>query len=379
MADYSNSFKDFDGNIWLNCAHQGPMPKATVEELNEALEWKLSPYHLTSDRFREVPSKMKSAIGKLINIPPEEIILTNGASYGIHLLANGIPWKSGDEVLLMQGDFPSDILPWLALKKKGVTIRFIEPKEHVLSAEELIENISPSSKLLCITWVHSLSGYTIDIAKLGEICKEKGIIFVVNASQALGVRALNISNIHIDALVSVGFKWLCGPYGTGFCWIRSEILESLEYNQAYWLAMMTADDLGKKQDILEFPQNLGAKKYDIFCTANFFNFKPWQASVKFLLEIGIEAIEKHNNLLISQFIEGLDNTKYDLISANEGKRRSSLIFISHIQPEINENVYDILKKNNIHISFRGGRLRISPHLYNTIKEIEITLDLLNSI
>lgn len=379
MTDYSDSFTDFDGNIWLNCAHQGPMPKVTIEELNEALEWKLSPYHLTSARFREVPSKMKSAIGELINIPPEEVILTNGASYGIHLLANGIPWKSGDEVLLMQGDFPSDILPWLALKKKGVTIRLIEPKEHVLSAEELIENISPSSKLLCITWVHSLSGYAIDIAKLGEICKEKGIIFVVNASQALGVRALNISNIHIDALVSVGFKWLCGPYGTGFCWIRSEILESLDYNQAYWLAMMTADDLGKKQDILQFPQNLGAKKYDIFCTANFFNFKPWEASVKFLLEIGIEKIELHNNLLISQFIEGLDNSKYDLISPKEGGKRSSLIFISHRQPEMNEKVYDILKKNNIHISFRGGRLRISPHVYNTVKDIEATLDLLNSI
>src|SRR5690606_14992548 len=129
-------------------------------------------------------------------------------------------------------------------------VRYIKPANHLPTAEELAANITPKTRLFCSTWVHSFSGVTADLPTLGEVCQANGIRFIVNASQGLGARPLEVANAALDALVGVGFKWLCGPYGTGFCWMRPELLQSLGYNQAYWLAEMSAQDLGREADII---------------------------------------------------------------------------------------------------------------------------------
>src|SRR5262245_53395892 len=214
--NFREDFGPFDGRVWLNCAHQGPLPRVSADEAHEAITWKIAPHRLTTDRFGAVPQRLKNAIGKLIDAPPDEIILGNSASYGLHLLANGIPWRVGDEVLLMKGDFPSDILPWLGLQKKGVRVRLIEPRRHVLQADELAAQISPSTRLLCTTWVHSFSGHAVDEQALGRVCRERNILFVMNCSQALGARPFRVADAPVDAIVSVGHKWLCGPYAAGF-------------------------------------------------------------------------------------------------------------------------------------------------------------------
>src|SRR5262245_5235686 len=105
--DFLQDFGPFERRVWLNCAHQGPLPRVAADEAREAISWKVAPHRLTTDRFSAVPQRLKQAIGKLINASPEEIILGNSASYGLHLLANGIRWRAGDEVLLVKGDFPS--------------------------------------------------------------------------------------------------------------------------------------------------------------------------------------------------------------------------------------------------------------------------------
>ncbi len=376
---YFKDFGPFEDNIWINCAHQGALPRVAVQEALEAINWKIAPYHLTSDRFSEVPQQVREALGRLIKVPPKDIILSNSNSYGLHLLANGIQWQPGDEILLMKGDFPSDILPWLALEKQGVKIRYIQPNAHVIQADELLKAISPSTRLFCTTWVHSFSGYTIDLNSLGEICHNNGVIFVVNGSQALGARPLQIQDTHIDAITSAGFKWLCGPYGTGFCWIKPELRENLEYNKNYWLSMQTADDLGKPSTEIRVRSDLGARKYDIFGTANFFNFKPWAASIEYLLGNDIEQIQNYDQKLVSRFINGLDRDKYTLLSPESGIKRSTLIFISHNQPSKNKTIYGALRKHGIHIAFRVGSLRVSPHLYNTEECIDRVLVKLNEM
>ena len=326
-----------------------------------------------------LPLLLKQSLAKLISCTPEEIILGNSASYGLHLLANGLPLQPGEEVLLLKGDFPSDILPWLALRKKGIQVRFIEPRQHVISADELAANITKNTRLICTTWVHSFSGFAIDLEALGSLCRKKGIWLVLNVSQALGTRPLHVAKDPVDAVIGVGFKWLCGPYGTGFCWMRPEMLDSLQYNQAYWLAMQTSDDLAKEQGEPELRSGLGARTFDVFGTANFFNFKPWRASIEYLLGQGIENIAKHNGSLVSRFIDGLDPIKYDLLSPRSGIERSTLILLSHKQKEKNEETYKTLLRNGIYCAFRKGKLRFSPHLYNTESDIDSALSILNSL
>lgn len=376
-GSYSQDFGPFDGKVWLNCAHQGPLPRVAAAAAREAIEWKTAPHRLTTERFVRVPARLRRALGRLVGAEPDDIILANSASYGLHLMANGMPWRAGDEVLLMQGDFPSDILPWLGLASRGVGVRLIEPEGQVVQVDELRANITPATRLFCTTWVHSFSGCAVDLHGLGAVCREHGVVFLANCSQAIGTRPLDLSRTPVDAITCVGFKWLCGPYGTGFAWIRPALRETLEYNQAYWLAMQTSEDLGSEDRAVALRTDLGARRYDVFGTANFFNYKPWTASVEYLLERGIDAVAAHNDRLVSRFIDGLDRDKYRVLSPAEGARRSTLIFISHRRRDRNQRIHDTLLRAGIHVAYRAGSLRIAPHLHNDDACIDRALSLLN--
>jgi cysteine desulfurase / selenocysteine lyase len=374
-----DAFGPFDGRVWLNCAHQAPLPRCAHAEGEEAVAWKAAPWELTSERFSGVPQRLKQAIGRLINAPAEDVILANSASYGLHLIANGFPWQAGDEVLVMRGDFPSDILPWLGRKRRGVTVRQLVPRGWVLEPNEVKAAIGPSTRLLCLTWVHSLSGWAIDLEAIGAICRARGIVFVVNGAQAVGVRPIDVRTALIDVLISVGWKWLLGPYATGFCWIRAELLAKLRYNQTYWLSMLTADDLGREQLDLTLRDDPGAARYDVFATANFFNFKPWAASVEYLLDHGVETARRYDDALVQRLIEGLDRRKYKVTSPEAGPQRSTLVFVQPADRRRAVDIYHALQTERVYAAFRAGALRFSPHIYNTPEDIDRALTALHRV
>lgn len=377
MENYTKDFGPFS-SIWINTSHQGAMPKVAVAALNEAIQWKVSPHHLADSRiFSSVPSRLRESLGRLVNAPSEDIILANSASYGLHLLSNGIKWSSGDEILLVEGDFPCNILPWLDLKKEGVRIRRIEPKSVGLQPEDIQENIGNRTKLLCTSWVYSYTGHLIDLPAISKLCRDNGVRLILNCSQAIGTRPFDVKWQFADAITCVGFKWLCGPYGTGFCWIEPSFREELNYNQAYWLAMQTADDLKAAKAWPEVRSGLGARKYDIFGTANFFNFVPWTASVNYLLEKGIEKIKMHNDELIDQMRKGIRLDKYEILTPMSDSGGSTILVISHKEKSKNEAIFESLKRNNIFVSLRRQHLRFAPHLYNTSEEVAKVLSVLD--
>lgn len=369
----SEDFGPFHGKTWINCSHQGALPRVAADAAHEAIAWKQAPHNLTSERFTDVPTRLRAALARLLSAPADEIALANSASYGLHLLANGMPLREGDEVLLVRGDFPSVVLPWLGLEKRGVTILYLEPP---LDPDKLAGAITKHSRVLCTTWVHSFTGIALDLDAIGSVCRQHDVSFIVNGAQAVGARPIDVTTTPIDALVSVGFKWLCGPYGTGFCWMRPSLRESLEVNQNYWLAMQTADDLGKEESLLTVRGDLGARAYDIFGTANFFNFMPWTASLDYLLDQGIENIAAHDATLVDRLIEGLERRGYRVVSPTRGKERSTLVLASHDDRSRNADIHAALRKQNIEIAYRRGNLRFSPHVYNTADDIDRALDAL---
>jgi cysteine desulfurase / selenocysteine lyase len=374
---YHADFGPFGGRVWLNCAHQGPLPRVAAEEARAAIAWKVCPSELTAGRFAEVPARLRRALGRLIGAPADEVILGNSASYGLHLLANGFPWEQGDEVLLVRGDFPSVLLPWLRLEARGVRVRHVEPARHLPDPDELRSALTPRTRVFCTTWVHSFSGVACDLAALGSVCRSNGTRFVVNASQGLGARPFDVS-LPVDAVLGVGFKWLCGPYGTGFVWVRPELLRSLRCHQAYWLAQMTADDLGKDGGEVRLPEGPPtAGSFDVFGTANFFNFKPWAASLEYLLGVGVERIAAHDQALVQRLLDGLDPAQFDVLSPREGPARSTLVFVSHKEPERNPSLHARLRDAGVDVAYRRGKLRLAPHLHNTEADIDRALAVLN--
>jgi len=374
-----NAYKDFgpfDGKVWLNVASEGPLPHAAVGALKDVLEWKLQPFQMTVPRFLSVPHQLKTAIGSLINVDPQDVILGNSATYGLQILANGLPLKEGDQVILMQNDFPTNILPWLALTKKGVNVRQVKAREHVLTPDELVENLTPNTRVVCLSWVHTFSGHKIDVIRIGEICRERGIVFILNCSQAIGAFAVDASRIPADAIVCAGYKWMLGPYGTGFCWIKPEVRNTLNYNHAYWQSVLNEAQLVSTEEIV-LPELKNARQYDVFGTANFFNYAPWTASIQYLTKLGMDKVEQYNQQLVGMIVDGIDPKQFKLISPAEPMFRSNLVVFSHLDPQQNEAVFNRLKDAGIFVALWKGNLRASAHIHNTRYDIEKFLRVVN--
>ena len=364
---YAEDFGPFDGRVWLNTAHQGPLPRVAVEAARAALERKARPHLLRDEDFFEVPKRLRTALGKLIDAAPEDIILGNSTTYGLDLLANAMQWQPGDEVLVVDGDFPADIFPWLILRNQGVTVRFIEARSGRLEPQQLAREISPRTRLFCTSWVNSFRGCTIDVVGIGQICRNNHVIFVLNAAQGLGARVLDVETSAVDAVTCCGFKWLCGPYATGFCWLAPALRESLTPRHAYWLTMQAGKPLDNMRDY-SLRTDLGARVWDVFCTANFFNFVPWTAAIEYLLQAGTANIASYDERLVTELLQDLDEDRFELISPPAGPYRSTLIVLRPRKEEAGA-WKERLAVAGFDIGVREGNLRISPHLHISHQDI----------
>jgi selenocysteine lyase/cysteine desulfurase len=371
---FRREFELEESSIWLNTAHQGRLPRRAALALDEAVRWKLHPELLAgSDRFSEVPSRLRRALARVLGAREDEIVLANSASYGLHLVANGLDLGPGDEVVVPANDFPSDILPWLSLRDRGVEVRMVEPDDEVLTPGEVEAALTHRTRVVCLTWVHSFSGRVVDLEGVGRACRSRGIWLVVNGSQAVGAMPVDVRGLPVDAMVSVGFKWLCGPYGTGVCWLRPELFDALRPTKLYWLSALTADDLAAPSLDLESitPRRMG--RLDIFGTANFFNHVPFTAALELLLELGSDEVAGYVDKLVVRLLAGIDRRRFRLVSA-EGVR-SPLVVVEPLR-EASAEVFERLAAAGVHVAHRRGRIRISPHLYNTPDELDRALELL---
>jgi cysteine desulfurase / selenocysteine lyase len=375
--DLAGDFGGFDGRAWLNCAHQGPLPRVAVRAAERALAQKAAPHRIGDEAFAEVPRRLKGALGRLAGVPADQVILGNSTTYGLHLLTQGVPWRAGDEVLLVEGDFPATIVPWLPLAERRVKVRLLRPERGVPDAAQLAAELRPETRLFCTSWVFSFSGQAADLDALGRVCRERGVTFVVNGSQAVGAVPVDLAGLPVDALVSCGFKWLCGPYGTGFCWLHPDLLASLAYRPAYWLAHAGQDDLGR-QVSYRLRGDLGAAGYDVFGTANFLNFLPWAASVEYLLGIGVDRVAAWDQALVERLVQGLDPGRYRLLSPPGGAPRSTLVVLTHHQQARNVALHQQLAAAGVDVALRDGNLRVSAHLYNTEADVDRALEVLDT-
>jgi selenocysteine lyase/cysteine desulfurase len=371
MATYADDFGPFDGDVWLNCAHQGPLPKLAVEEAKRALEQKISPNRLPYSAFEEVPGRLKRALAELIGCQPDEVILGNSTSYGLNLLVQGLPLEEGDEVLLIEGDFPATVITWLPLRDKGVKVRLLRPSRWPPTSDEIQSALTNRTRVLCASWVFSFFGSALDVQAIGSACRERDVLFVLNASQAIGAREIDVSTAPVDCLVGCGFKWLCGPYGTGFAWIRPDVLAKLQYQQAYWLAHASP-----RAPAYELRDDIGAERFDVFGTANFLNFMTWSASLEYLLDKTIADVQRYDDALVQQVIDGLSDAGYRVISPIHGPERSTLVVFTHESPDRNPTIHKQLEEERVHVAERDNKLRVSPHLYNTPEEIEESIRVL---
>ena len=308
MLEIAGEFDLPSDRVWLNAAHQGPLPGRAASAVAEMVRWKQQPHHLKrSEPFIEIPGRLRLVLADLISAPEVEIVLANSSSYGLHLVANGLGLGPGDEVVVAANDFPSDILPWLRLEAAGSKVVQVKPAGGVLTADEVREAITSRTRVVCLTWVHSFTGQVSDLAGIGEICLSADALFVVNGSQGVGGLPIAPGDLPIDVLTGVGFKWLCGPYGTGFCWLGPRASDRVSPTKLYWLNALTADDLVTPGLDLGTITPSATGRHDIFGTANFFNFAAFAESVGLVANTGVARVREHNLALASFLVDGVDH------------------------------------------------------------------------
>ncbi len=369
-ADFRKHFSDFGGAAYLDCAAQGPFPGETAEAVRRALRLKEHPEEITPELFEELPERARSAAARLIGCHPSSITLGTGASHGLNVAALGLPLRRGDEVLMAQGEFPAVVHPFMNLAAAGITARLVEPDAgRIVSTDALIAAIGPNTRAIAVSLVAFATGYRADLAALGEACRERGLFLVVDGAQAIGGIEFRVGDYPIDVLAVSGYKWLFGPYGTGFAYVSPRIMERMRVAFVNWQTVEGATQLNRAFDYtVRFKE--GACRFDVAETASFLNLSGFAASVEFLNRVRVPTIEAHVTRLLDRLIAGLEGRPLRVVSDLQAKRRSTILALEAGSLDATRRVWKQLADARVIVSLRDNLIRVSPNIYNTPEEID---------
>ncbi|MDH3269589.1 MAG: aminotransferase class V-fold PLP-dependent enzyme [Ignavibacteria bacterium] len=361
-----------NGIIYFNHASTGPINTKVKERIENFLkvrsEEKIDDYY----EFKDVADETKEMIGEMINCSGDRIAFLDNTTNGIIWLAQGIDWKAGDRIILNDVEFPANVYPFLQLKEKGVKVNSIKSKNGIVNAEEVIEAIKPETKLISISFVQFLSGYRVDLEKIGKVCKEKGIIFSVDSIQGLGAIRLDVEKYNIDFLANGTQKWLLGLQGLAFIYIRKELQEQMKAAPIGWLAVKDAWDLLN----FDLTTKETAERFQPG-TLNNLGIYAFNSSMGLFKEFGFDEIEKQVLSNSKYFIAELEKIGYKSPLHNFPEKHLSGIV--SFRNESAQKIFDTLSQKNIVCSLREGYIRFAPHFYNTKQEINTVIDEMKKI
>ena len=361
-----------NGIIYFNHASTAPINTGAKKRIDEFVKERSEFANDDYWAFKAVADETKTMIGEMINCSEERIAFLDNTTNGIIWLAQGIDWNAGDRIILNDVEFPANVYPFIQLKEKGVEIDFIKSTNGIVTAEEIIDAIQPRTKLISISFVQFLSGYRIDLEKIGKVCREKEIIFSVDAIQGLGAVRLDVEKYNIDFLASGTQKWLLGLQGLAFFYVRKELQDKLKSAPIGWLAVKDAWNL------LDF--NLTTKETaERFQpgTLNNLGIYAFNSSMKLFNEFGFDEIEEQVLNNSEYFIQELAKIGYKLPLLSIQKEYLSGIV--SFRSDNAQKIFDHLNQKKIVCSLREGYIRFAPHFYNTKQEIDLVVDTLKNI
>jgi selenocysteine lyase/cysteine desulfurase len=377
MMDYCREFPDFSPTIYLDCAYQGPFPRATVARLQQAIELKCHPERLEAPEYFRLPERVRGRLATLIGADPSEIALTNSATQGIGIVAAGLGLAAGDEVVVASHNFPANLFTWLHLRRLGVRVQVVKPAGDCVQVEEVVGALTPRTRVLALDWVSYTGGARIDLAAFGNLVHRQGGIFVVDGTQGVGALEMNVRELPVDILAVATYKWLLGPYGTGFVYLRREIQDRLELPVVNWMTVEGSEDF----DALptdEFTLPRAARIFDVPETSNFLNLYGQEASLEFVGRVGVRTVTEHCWRLLDRLAEELQRGGYRLSEAAKPEHRSTILGFQADSPEATAKLHQKLRANHVAVSLRHGMIRVSPYLYNTEADIEMLLSVVSS-
>jgi len=360
LREIQRNFPITNQYIFFNTAGVAPISlpsQKIIRALSEDL-CKIGYYKL-KEWNAKIPIAREEAAA-LINSSPEEIAFVKNTSHGLSLVAEGIEWQPGDEVIISDQEFPANVYPWLNLKKKGVKVVTIRSKNSRLEIDQINNALTPRTKLISLSSVEYATGFRNNLTSIGQLCQKHRILFCVDGIQSLGSIPMDVKRHKIDFLAADGHKWLVAPEGAGIFYCRKSRLKKLKLTLVGWNTVQNASNYHK----INFRPKNTSQRFEEG-SHNLIGIHALAASIKLLRSIGIERINQWNLYLTDILLEGLKDRGNKILSSTLQEYRSSIISFTTGSKIKDKLMFNHLIKNKVILSLRGKGLRLSPHLFNT--------------
>jgi selenocysteine lyase/cysteine desulfurase len=296
-------------------------------------------------------------------------------SDGLSVIANGIGWKPGDNVVTCDCEFPANIYPWMRLEQVGVELRMARERNGRVAEDELLSLIDSRTRVVAISFVQFASGFRMNLERIGEVCRQRDILFVVDAIQGLGALRFDVERFHVDAFSADAHKWLLGPEGCAVMFVSERAIDRIKPTLVGWMSVKNWKNSVAGERInycLDYQD--GAARFESG-TLNAVGIHGLGASLDILRDVGIQKIEQHVLALGDRLCEGLQSKGYEVVSSRRPQEASCIVCF--VKPGIAAHeLAKHLANNRIIAAARCGRLRFAPHLYNTFEEVEAVVNCL---
>jgi cysteine desulfurase/selenocysteine lyase len=354
--------------VYLNHASTGPLPWRVVRALNHFDRLRSEPWRISVEYQFAPLDRARQLLARCIGASPAEIALMVNTTYGINVAAWTLPLRAGDVVLAPDREFPANVYPWLALEReRGIVYRQIPCRHGLVDEDALLRALdAPRVKVLSISWVSFETGYRVDLERLGAACRERHIWFVVDAIQGLGAVPVDVRRCNIDFLACGGQKWLLAPWGTGFLYVRRELITRLDPVPVGWMAVRAALDFTRLCDY-ELSYHEDARRFEVI-TLPFQEFAGLNAALELFEEVGWQLVHELVAERADQIVDFVRRRRdLQLVTPPDRGSRAGIVSFRSRDPEATAR--RLAEVGVVH-SVREGAIRLAPHFYNTEEEIE---------
>lgn len=368
FADYRSEFPITKTTNFMNHAAISAPPMRVVRAAQDLLRECSSSGSAAYPKWMERIDAVRGLASQLINAAPEEIAFTGNTSDGLSTIASGLEWHPGEGVLVPSPDFPANIYPWMNLARHGVKVHFFERKGGKFGLQEIQKALCPGTRLLSVSSVDFATGYHCDLEALGDFCRNKGLLFCVDAIQSLGIMPMDVKRCGIHFLAAGGHKWLLGTMGCGILYISEEVNSLVHPSRVGWKSVKDEEEFftirfDLKPDALRFESG----------TMNVAGIYALGAAMELLLEVGVERIFTHVLSLNDDLIQGVQDRGQQVVTPLGAGERSGIVsLVPSFDPK---PFYRYLIQEHVVVSLRNHMIRLSPHFYNTREDIDRFLEI----
>jgi selenocysteine lyase/cysteine desulfurase len=361
--------------IYMNHAAVSPLSTRVRDAMHALVEDVTLNGSANYEDWCRTYEQTRQSAARLVNARPHEIAFMRNTSDALSAVANGIDWQEGDNVVSCNVEFPSNIYPWLRLgEAHGVNMKLAEERGGRIDPDELLSLIDRRTRVVTISWVQFASGYRSNLARIGKFCRERDIIFVIDAIQGLGGLKLDVERDCVDAFAADAHKYLIGPEGIALLYVSDRVINRIRPTVLGWTSVNNYEQFSHRAVDYRLDYREGAERFECG-TLNTAGVYGLGAAIDLFLEVGPEKIEEYLLGLSDYLAERLASKGYQVVSPRNAGETSAIVTCTH-ERHTPKDLHRLLREKSIQTAPRMNRLRISPHFYNTREEIDVLIEAL---